>query len=60
MNVADAISCTVPGTVNVVTVTVNVPTDVLPAESVALHETVVVPTGNVEPLTGAQMAGTAP
>jgi hypothetical protein len=35
------------------TVTVNVPVAALPAESVAVQETVVVPSGNVAPLAGA-------
>jgi hypothetical protein len=43
-----------------VTVTVNEAEPVLPWVSVAVHVTVVVPIGNVEPLGGAQVTGTAP
>src|SRR6266498_2270073 len=42
------------------TVTVNEPCPVLPCASVALHCTVVVPSGNVEPLAGVHVTATLP
>jgi hypothetical protein len=41
-------------------VTVNEAEPVLPCASVAVHVTVVTPSGNVEPLAGAQVTGTTP
>jgi hypothetical protein len=43
-----------------VTVTVNDPVLVLFRASVAVHVTVVVPIGNVDPLAGAQFSATLP
>jgi hypothetical protein len=64
---ADPVASTVtsPGTVSVggvlsVTVTVNEVEPALPCVSVAVQATVVVPSGNVEPLGGAQVTGTTP
>jgi hypothetical protein len=42
------------------TVTVNEAEPVLPCVSVAVHVTVVVPSGKVEPLGGVQVTGTTP
>jgi hypothetical protein len=43
-----------------VTVTVNEAEPLLPCVSVAEHMTVVVPSGNIEPLAGVQFTGRAP
>jgi uncharacterized protein YhbP (UPF0306 family) len=43
-----------------VTVTVNEAAPLLPRVSVAVHVTVVAPTGNVAPLAGVQLTGTLP
>jgi hypothetical protein len=42
------------------TVTVNDAARLLPRASIAVHVTVVVPSGNVDPLTGVQVTGTSP
>jgi hypothetical protein len=47
-------------TVTAWTVTLNDPEAELPALSVAEQETVVVPTGNVDPEAGEQLTGTEP
>src|SRR5262245_24588599 len=59
-NVAVATSCTVPGAVNVVTVTVKLPVARLPIASRAVQVTVVVATGNVDPLAGVHDTAAAP
>jgi hypothetical protein len=63
----DAVACAVifAGTVTVgalvsTTVTVKPALDLLPEASVAVHVTVVVPNGNVEPDAGLQVTGSDP
>nr|WP_238145304.1 hypothetical protein [Antricoccus suffuscus] len=48
------------GAVESVTVTENVPVPTFPAASVAVHDTGVVPIGNVDPDAGEQVTGTSP
>jgi hypothetical protein len=63
----EAVACTVifAGTVTTgasvsTTVTVKLALDLLPDASVAVHVTVVVPNGNVEPEAGLQVTGSDP
>ena len=52
--------CIRPGVVTSFTVMGNVPTAALPDPSVAVHVTIVVPSGNVVPEAGTQTGVTAP